>query len=45
MGTWRILILPVLPAGALLAVCAGALMAADQPAPQIAVYISPHGGN
>jgi hypothetical protein len=37
-------ILAILLAGAILAACAGAPMAADQPTPQIAVYFSPHGG-
>jgi phosphatidylserine/phosphatidylglycerophosphate/cardiolipin synthase-like enzyme len=37
-------ILAILLTGAILAACAGAPMAADQPAPQIAVYFSPHGG-
>jgi phosphatidylserine/phosphatidylglycerophosphate/cardiolipin synthase-like enzyme len=37
-------ILAILFLGAILAVCAGAPMAADQPMPQIAVYFSPRGG-
>lgn len=34
----------LLLAGVILTACAGAPMAADQPAQQIAVYFSPHGG-
>ena len=44
MSKRRIGILAILVAVAILAVFAGAPMAADQPAPQIAVYFSPHGG-
>jgi hypothetical protein len=44
MSKRHIGILAVLLLGAILAVCSGGLMAADQPAPQIAVYFSPHGG-
>jgi phosphatidylserine/phosphatidylglycerophosphate/cardiolipin synthase-like enzyme len=44
MSKRHIGILAILLAGAIRAVCAGAPMAADQPAPQIAVHFSPHGG-
>jgi len=44
MSKRRIGILAILLAGAILSACAGAPMAADQPAPQIDVYFSPHGG-
>jgi phosphatidylserine/phosphatidylglycerophosphate/cardiolipin synthase-like enzyme len=37
-------ILAILITSVLLTACAGAPMAVDQPAPQIAVYFSPHGG-
>ena len=37
-------ILAILIAVAILAACSDAPMAVDQPAPQIAVYFSPHGG-
>ena len=44
MSKKHIGILAALLAGAILAACAGAPMAVDQPAPEIAVYFSPHGG-
>ena len=44
MNKRRVGIPAILFAGAILAVCAGAPMAVAQPAPQIAVYFSPHGG-
>ena len=44
MSKRHIGILAILIAGAILTVCAGTPRAADQPAPQIAVYFSPHGG-
>jgi phosphatidylserine/phosphatidylglycerophosphate/cardiolipin synthase-like enzyme len=44
MSKRRVGILAILIAGVVLAACTGAPMAADQPAPQIAVYFSPHGG-
>ena len=44
MSKRRIGILAILVAGAILTVCAGTPRAADQPAPQIAVYFSPRGG-
>jgi len=44
MSKSNVSILSILLAGVILAVCAGAPMTADPPAPQIAVYFSPHGG-
>ena len=44
MSKRHIGILAILIAGAILTACAGAPMAADPPAPQIAVYFSPRGG-
>jgi hypothetical protein len=44
MNKRHIGILAILVAGVLLTVCAGAPMAVEQPAPQTAVYFSPHGG-
>jgi len=44
MSERRIGILAILLTGVILAVCVGAPAAVDQPAPQIAVHFSPHGG-